>query len=224
MTCVGIILAAGASRRMNGANKQLISIGDVPVIIKSALNFQNCPAVSGIVIAARDEDCAVIEELCRKYGVTKLIKVCGGGETRFKSAEKAFGYADEADIIAVHDGARPFADPDLIARVIADAEKYKAAIAAVPVKDTIKAVQDGFIGSTPDRSTLFSAQTPQAFNAALYRQMVSLGAEATDDSQLAELLGVKVRITEGSYDNIKITTPEDVAVGAEIEKRRSRND
>lgn len=218
MTCTAIILAAGMASRMNGTNKQLLSLGGMPVILRSAKNFQNTPEVSEIIIAAKKEDIDTIESLCRENGITKLKKVCTGGDTRSKSAEIAFKYAGKTDVTAIHDGARPFALPELISAVINDAMTHKAAIAAVPVKDTIKAAENGFVSATPDRSTLWSAQTPQCFHTELYGEMLKMG-EATDDSQLAERMGVRVKITEGSYDNIKITTPEDISLGESIIKK-----
>lgn len=219
MDCVGIILAAGMSSRMKGTNKQLLSLGGIPVIIRSALNFERCGEVSGIIIAARAEDIKEIEELCRQYNVKKLKAVCEGGESRAESAMKAYSFIEDCDVVAVHDGARPFATPELISRVIRDAYEKGGAIAAVPVKDTIKAVSDGFIEDTPDRDKLYAAQTPQAFQKAIYGDMLRLGGDVTDDSQLMERLGKKVKITLGSYDNIKITTPEDIALGESIIKR-----
>ncbi|MBQ8613058.1 MAG: 2-C-methyl-D-erythritol 4-phosphate cytidylyltransferase [Ruminiclostridium sp.] len=216
MTASAIILAAGASSRMQGTNKQLLTLGGVPVILRSALNFQNCPEIIEIIIAARAEDCEEIERLCRDAGVTKLKTVCEGGKSRAESAEIAFSHVEDTDVTAIHDGARPFAYPDLISMVISDAMEHGGAIAAVPVKDTIKITRDGFIESTPDRSTLYSAQTPQAFRTSLYRKMLETGGDFTDDSQLAERLGIKVKITAGSYNNIKITTPEDIALGEAI--------
>lgn len=211
MNCTAIILAAGASSRMKGTDKQLLSIGGVPVIVRSALNFQNTPEVSGIIIAAKAELCGEIRELCEKAGITKLKAVCAGGETRAKSAEAAFSHAEKTDVTLVHDGARPFAFPELISGVIQEAYEYGGAIAAVPVTDTVKCVKDGFIESTPDRSGLYGAQTPQGFRTELYEKMLAHGGDFTDDSQLAEAMGIKVKIVTGSYDNIKITTPEDIA-------------
>ncbi len=211
MNCTAIILAAGASSRMKGTDKQLLSIGGVPVIVRSAVNFQNTPEVSEIIIAAKAELCEEIKLLCENAGVTKLKAVCTGGETRAKSAEAAFYLAGNTDVTLVHDGARPFAFPKLISEVIREAHEYGGAIAAVPVTDTIKCVKDGLIESTPDRSGLFGAQTPQGFRTELYGKMLAQGGDFTDDSQLAEAMGIKVKIVTGSYDNIKITTPEDIA-------------
>ncbi len=209
---------------MNGTNKQLLSLGGIPVIVRSALNFEECPEVSEIIIAARKTDCAEIEDLCRKNGVTKLKAVCEGGSNRADSAKKAFDFVGSTDVTAVHDGARPFAAPSLIKRVIADAYENGTAIAAVPVKDTIKVTKNGFIEATPDRNGLYSAQTPQAFRTEIYREMLKSGENVTDDSQLAERLGIRVKITEGSYDNIKITTPEDIAQGEAIIKRKENKE
>lgn len=211
MNCTAIILAAGASSRMKGTDKQFLSIGGIPVLVRSAMNFQNTPEVSEIIIAAKAEHCGAIEDLCRNSGITKLKAVCGGGDTRAKSAAAAFSHAGNTDVTLIHDGARPFASPFVISSVTQAAQENGGAIAATPVTDTIKCVRDGFIESTPDRSGLFAAQTPQGFRTELYREMLEYGGDFTDDSQLAEAMGIKVKIVMGSYNNIKITTPEDIA-------------
>ena len=211
MKCTAIILAAGASTRMQGTNKQLLSINGIPVLARSLINFQNTPEVAEIIVAAKAGSCEETAALCQKYGIAKLKAVCEGGSTRAESAKKAFSYAGETDVTLIHDGARPFAFSDMISRVISEAYENGGAIAAVPVTDTIKIVKDGFISATPDRSGLYAAQTPQGFRTGLYRKMLALGGDFTDDSQLAEAMGIKVKITAGSYDTIKITTPEDIA-------------
>lgn len=211
MNCTAIILAAGAASRMQGTDKQLLAVKGIPVIIRSALNFQNTSIVSEIIIAAKAELCGEIAELCRNAGITKLKTVCAGGSTRSESAEKAFSHVGKTDVALIHDGARPFASPETITAVAEAAYENGGAIAAMPVTDTIKSVNDGFIDSTPDRSTLYAAQTPQGFRTELYRQMLEQGGDFTDDSQMAEAMGIKVKIVSGSYDNIKITTPEDIA-------------
>lgn len=223
MKCTAIILGAGSATRMNGINKQLLSLKGIPVIMRSALNFEKCPEVSEIIIVTKKEDIAVIEKLCREYGITKLKKVCEGGKNRAESAGKGFSFVGKTDIVAVHDGARPFASSELISRVINDAYENGGAISAVPVKDTIKITKNGFIDATPDRSTLYSAQTPQAFRYEIYCEMVKSGEEVTDDAQLAERLGVKVKITEGLYRNIKITTPDDILQGEMILTEDEKN-
>lgn len=213
MTCSAIILAAGSSARMNGANKQFLELGGIPILMRSALNFENCSAIDEIIIAAKADDRQEILSLCKKYGISKLKAVCCGGSDRAESAKLAFGFVGTADYVAVHDGARPFAEPELISGVIEAAEETGAAIAAVPVTDTIKAVENRFITETPPRSILFAAQTPQVFKKELYEKMCEVCEVVTDDASLAERLGVRVKIAAGSAKNIKITTPADVPMG-----------
>ena len=214
--CTAIILAGGSSTRMGGKDKQLIELDGVPVIVKSALIFQSTADVTEIIIAAKKEEREHIRSLCESFGITKLKAVTEGGATRAESARKAFALVKNADIVAVHDGARPFATAALAQKVILAAKEYGAAIPAIPVKDTIKEAQSGFVKSTPDRSTLFCAQTPQAFRYEIYEKMIAHSEEATDDAGLAEKAGYPVKIVEGEESNIKITTPNDlVKAGAE---------
>lgn len=221
-----IIVAAGSSARMNGVNKQLEKIGDTPVFVMSALKFEHSETVDEIVIAAPADDVSRYEKLARNYGVTKLSAVVPGGETRMLSVRNALkAVSPKADYIAVHDGARPLIETAEIERVFADAEKYNAAVAAVPVTDTIKAVADnGFIEETPPRRKLYCAQTPQVFQKKLYLSCLEkLGARAdlvTDDSSILELCGEYVRITEINCCNMKITHPDDLAAAEAIYKNR----
>ena len=208
-----LILAGGSSKRMNGINKLFATIGDIPVVVKSALAFENCPQVADIVIAARECDSERIERLCKKYGVTKLKKVVHGGGTRTASARQAFAECSGSDIVLVHDAARPYVSVELIERVIAAANKHGAAIPALRVSDTIKYDRDGFSGGTPERDSLRAIQTPQAFRADLYDEMMRSGKEATDDAGIAEMLRKPVRLVDGDPANIKITTPEDLPKG-----------
>ena len=206
-----LILAGGSSQRMRGINKQLAEVGGIPVIARSALAFEHCPGISDIIIAARECDIDGIKSLCESYGITKLKTIAVGGASRTDSARNAFSCSENADIIMVHDGARPYISDELIQRVMSAAEEYGAAIPALPVTDTIKFTDErGFSSGTPDRSTLRRVQTPQAFKAELYREMILSGREATDDAGLAELLGIKVKLVEGDPKNIKITTPDDL--------------
>lgn len=217
--CTAIILAGGSSTRMGGRDKQLIEIDGVPVIVKSALIFERTAEVTEIIIAARKEEKEHIERLCESFGITKLKAVTEGGATRAESARKAFALAKNADIVAVHDGARPFATAALAQKIILAAKEYGAAIPAIAVKDTIKEAEDGFVKSTPDRSSLFCAQTPQAFRYEIYEKMIAGAEEATDDAALAEKAGYPVKIVEGEESNIKITTPNDLEkTGAERSK------
>ncbi len=218
MDTVVLMLAGGSSRRMEGINKLLAPAGGIPVLVRSLLAFERSPLVSAIVTAVRESDADTVRTLCGTYGVNKLKLLVIGGTTRTDSARLAFeaacsaGLLSDDDIVMVHDGARPYVTPELIARVHADCVQYGAAVPAVTVKDTIKTVDsDGCVASTPDRETLRAAQTPQAFMAALYRRMMALGADATDDAGLAELAGAKVKLTDGDPQNIKITVPSDLS-------------
>lgn len=206
-----LILAGGSSQRMGGINKQFVPVGGIPVIIKSAMAFEKSPAVSGIIIAARECDIDRIHALCDEYGVSKLKSIVPGGASRTLSARNAFAASHGADIIMVHDGARPFVTEELIERIVSAAAEYGAAIPAIPLKDTVKfADGNGFSAGTPERDKLRAVQTPQAFRADIYTEMMLSGKEATDDAGLAEIIGIKVKLVDGERTNIKITTPEDI--------------
>lgn len=220
-----IIVAAGSSARMNGVNKQLEKIGDTPVFVMSALKFEKSEKVGEIIIAAPEDDAARYEKLARNFGVTKLAAVIAGGETRMQSVRSCLpAVSAKADFIAIHDGARPLIETEDIERVFADAEKYNAAIAAVPAVDTVKQVgSNGFIESTPARGNLYYAQTPQVFLKKLYLACLEKADQTalervTDDSSILELCGEYVKITEISGCNMKITRPEDLAAAEAVFK------
>lgn len=196
---------------MKGTDKQFALIGGIPVIVKSLLAFQNSDEVDDIIVAAKEESINEIKALSEKYGITKLRAVVKGGKSRTESAFNAFRATEKCGIILVHDGARPFVDGDVIGRVRNGAIEYGCAIPVIPVKDTIKVIENGFVKSTPDRSTLSAVQTPQGFRYEIYEKIISEDAEATDDSGLAEKMGYRVKTVEGSEKNIKITVPEDLA-------------
>lgn len=205
-----LILAGGSSSRMKGIDKQLAEIGGVPVIVKSMLAFEKSTDIDEIIVSAGEDNIGIIRELSDKYGIKKLTAIVKGGESRSSSARNAFKAVKTRGIILIHDGARPFIDRETIKRVISAAEEYGAAVPVIPVKDTIKAVKEGFVEATPDRATLFAAQTPQGFTYEIYEKILLSGKEATDDSGLAEAFGIRVKTVEGSEGNIKITTREDL--------------
>ena len=219
-----IILAAGASLRMSGVNKQLSEIGGVPVFIMSALKFDRCEKTAEIIIAAPEEFCEKYRELAVRFGVKKLKCVVCGGKTRFESVKNALSAVSKTcGFIAVHDGARPLIDTADIERVFADAEKFGAAIAACRAVDTVKVVDEsGFIVKTPPREKLFYAQTPQAFRRDLFERCAEkLGEnEVTDDASVLEICGERVKITEISACNMKITRPDDLAVARAVFESR----
>lgn len=223
--CSAIVAAAGSSRRMEGENKLMLPLDGIPVLARTLLALDGARLVDEMVIAVREEDLLPTGDLCKLYGIAKPVKIVRGGESRLESVLAASLECQEnAAFLAVHDGARPLADPELIDRVIALAHRTNAAAPAVPVKDTIKLVRDGRVESTPDRALLRAVQTPQVFDAQLLRAALqsvhALGAEITDDCSAVEHLGKEVYLTEGSYENIKITTPEDMLLAAELLRRR----
>ena len=210
---------------MNGINKQLAEIGGVPVFVLSALAFEGCKDVGEIIIAAPTGECRRFEEMARSYGVSKLSCVTEGGDSRFRSMKNALEkVSPNSEFIAFHDGARPLITAEDIGKVFADAEKYNAAIAAVHAVDTVKTVSGGFIETTPDRSSLFYAQTPQVFRKELFLSCLErLGGQAenvTDDSQILELCGENVKITEISGCNMKITRPDDLTAAQAVYNSR----
>lgn len=225
--CSAVIAAAGSSQRMEGENKLLLSLGGKPVLAHTLQAIDAAPSIREIVIAAREEDMVRFAELCKAWGIEKPVKVVLGGKTREESVLRAASeVSEDADLIAVQDGARPFVTPELIERVIEAARVNFAAAPAVPVKDTVKVAIDNIVRETPDRSMLYAVQTPQVFDAQLLRAALQSAVEAdaslTDDCSAVERIGKEVYLTEGDETNIKITTPMDFFIAETIlEKRES---
>ncbi len=212
-----IIACAGSSTRMEGINKQLIELDGIPVSIRSMLVFEGIDEVTEIIVSARKCDITEIEKLAEKYNVTKFKCAVEGGETRQQSVLKAFAQVDKATrLVAIHDGARPFVKAQHIRQCIKDASIFGGATLGVPVKDTLKVVDGGLIIDTPNRSQLYITQTPQIFRKDVYVKGINFAndheLDFTDDCQLVEAVGVKVNMTVSDYRNIKITTPEDLAI------------
>lgn len=212
-----IIVSAGKSTRMNGVDKQFAMLGDKTVIETSILAFDKCESVFQIIVAISKENCKKVQTIIDKLGLSKPVIICEGSTTRQKSVFNALEHVDKiAKYIAVHDGARPLVKPEHIEKTIKDARVFGAAVLGVPVKDTIKVCDGGFVKDTPPRSSLFITQTPQVFSKRIYFEGVDFALEHnldfTDDCQLVEAIGTKVYMTMGDYENIKITTPEDIAI------------
>lgn len=223
--CSAVVAAAGSSSRMGGENKLLAPVEGIPVLMRALLALENARLVDEIVVATREEDLLPVADLCKAYGIRKPLKIVRGGASRTESVlAAALECREDAAYIAVHDGARPLAEPELIDRVIAYGYQTNAAAPAVPVKDTIRVVRDGRVVETPARDTLFAVQTPQVFDAQLLRAALQAasrdGAAVTDDCSAVERLGKEIYLTEGSWENIKITTPEDLLTAAAIVRRR----
>ena len=225
---VAIIAAAGQGTRMGGKRaKQFLEIAGVPVIIHTLRRFEQCAAIQEVIVVLPAQDAAGFLSLAGKHGLRKLARVVPGGATRAESVWRGLQSvrAATAEIIAVHDGVRPFVTPEEIERTVRAAQASGAAILTAPVVETIKEVEDGRVVRTLDRTRLQRALTPQCFRYELLRRAFEnapeLIANATDDSSLVESLGASVAIIEGDARNIKITRPEDIALAEIILKQES---
>lgn len=214
-TCGAVIVAAGNASRMGGIDKVMAPLQGEPMIARTVRAFQECDAVSEIVIVTREDLILPITNLCREMPKVKAI-VCGG-----KSRQESVGLglnalSNKVKLAAIHDGARPLITWQVIDRTIRAANTYGAAAPAIPVKDTIKVVEGRVVKSTPDRATLFAVQTPQVFDFDLLRGALKKaqqeGAQLTDDCSAVELLGAAVKIVEGDETNLKVTTPMDLKI------------
>ncbi|URZ14714.1 2-C-methyl-D-erythritol 4-phosphate cytidylyltransferase [Clostridium felsineum] len=216
MNCA-IIMAAGKGSRMKvNKNKQFILIEGKPILAYTIEKFENSPLIDEIVVvAAEDEINFCMQEIVSKYGYTKVKNIVSGGTERQQSVLRGLKAAKKANIVLIHDGARPFVDNEIIEAGIKYADIYGGAACGVEPKDTIKLKSDnGFSEKTFDRSKLFCVQTPQCFKYDLILK-AHLEAEkkeilATDDTMIFEMAGNKVYLYNGSYENIKITTPDDL--------------
>ncbi len=215
-----VLVAAGSSTRM-GTPKQWLPLCGKPVLAHTLAAFDACPAITEIVVVMRPEDEAPVAALLQALHTP--AKAVVGSTTRCRSVAKGVAACETgADYVAIHDGARPLITPALIARTVEDAVAHGAAAAAVPVKDTLKFITpEGYIEATPDRSRLWAVQTPQVFPKAQYEAALAQEQvdDVTDDCQLFERLGLPVYLTKGDYANLKITTPEDLAVAKELLQR-----
>ena len=213
--CGAVIVAAGSASRMGGIDKVMAPLGGEPMVVRTVRQFQNCDAIREIVIVTRADLLIPISDLC--HGFDKVKAVVVGGNSRDESVWQGLNaLSDQVKLVAVQDGARPFADWQLIDRVVRCANSYSAAAPAIPVKDTIKIVKGGLVASTPNRSELQAVQTPQVFDFDLLRGALQKakadGAAITDDCSAVERLGMSVRIVAGDEKNIKITTPLDLKI------------
>ena len=218
-----VIAAAGRGERMGGADKVFATLAGKPVLAWAVDAFQQCPAIDRIVVVLAEQDLERGRELVAEGGWAKVIDVCPGGEERQQSVAAGLGRLKDCRWVVIHDGARPLVTAALIESGLEAAKETGAAVAAVPVSDTIKmASEDGFVLGTPPRQRLWSVQTPQVFRFDIITE-AHRRAEgmATDDASLVERLGYRVRLYMGSYDNIKITTASDLAL-AEILLRREK--
>ena len=224
-----VVVAAGSARRMEGIDKVLAALGGYPVLVHTLRAFQQCPLISEVVVVTREDLLVEIADLCRDFALTKVTKVVKGGKERIHSVQAGLNEVrEDAELIAIHDGARPLLPPDVLEEVLQTAARTGAAAPAVPVTDTVKRAQDGLAVETVDRSTLFAVQTPQVFQADLIRAAVHKALEdgevLTDDCAAVERLGMKVSLTRGSRENLKLTTPFDLVVGEAVLAARERGE
>ena len=214
-TCGAVIVAAGTASRMGGIDKVMAELKGDPMILRTVRTFQECDAISEIVIVTRADLIVPITDLCRN--MSKVKAVVQGGKSRQESVGMGLEVlSSRVKLVAIQDGARPLITWEVIDRTVRAANSYGAAAPAIPVKDTIKVVEGGVVKNTPDRATLFAVQTPQVFDFDLLRGALKKaeqdGAAVTDDCSAVELMGMSVKIVEGDERNIKVTTPMDLKI------------
>lgn len=212
MSNIAIVLGAGSGTRMKSEkSKLLLELSGKTVIERSVNAFLDISDIDEVIVTAREEDVEAFANLLTDERVSFVI----GGATRQESVKNAVDTIDEAELIIIHDGARPLVKIEDIENTIRVAKDTKAAALGVKVKDTIKVIDDeSYVIDTPNRASLFAVQTPQIFDFELFKSALEKaeneGKDFTDDCQLIEFAGSKVKMVEGSYSNIKITTPEDI--------------
>ena len=226
MKTTAIVLAGGSGKRMNSTEKkQFLEIDGRPLLYYALKTFEDS-FIDEIVLVASEEDIERCrKEIIDKYNFNKVTKIVPGGKERYHSVANGVMAADTCDYIFIHDGARPFITQDMLERLMQEVQRSGACVAGMPVKDTIKiADAEGFIETTPRRELVWTIQTPQVFSYELIYKAYELllkeentllekGITITDDAMVVEtLFGEKVKLVEGSYKNIKVTTPEDISV------------
>lgn len=216
-----IVLAAGQGRRMGTKiQKQFLDLQGRPLVTYALEVFERADCVDEILLVTQEEMISYCQtQIVEKYGFSKVKKVLAGGKERYHSVYEGLKVCENTSYVLIHDGARPFLTEEMLQRLLCDVKVYGAAIAAMPVKDTIKiADEEQNVAATPPRSSLWQIQTPQVFDYALVweaydRLMKSDCTDITDDAMVVErMLGKKVHLTQGSYRNIKVTTPEDLEI------------
>ncbi|MYC33913.1 MAG: 2-C-methyl-D-erythritol 4-phosphate cytidylyltransferase [Chloroflexi bacterium] len=213
-----VVVAAGRSARMGGTDKTFANVHGVPLVVHTLRRIAGSGAVTRIALVVADEAVERARAMIAEYRIGKVVAVCAGGERRQDSVYAGLLALGDCRWVAVHDGARPCVSSDVMERGLEAVQRWSAAVAAVPVKDTIKVVgDDDVVTSTPERSTLWAAQTPQVFDyGLLMRAHRSASADYTDDAAMVEALGNSVRVFLGSYENLKVTTPEDLVLVSQL--------
>lgn len=227
MKVTAIIVAAGKSKRIQGKiPKQFIEIGGKPLLSHTLEKFEECEDIGEILLVVPEDWLTYCTaEITDKYGFKKINKVISGGEKRQDSVYKGLlAILNDTSIVVIHDGVRPLVKVSHITESIKLCQKCKAVILAVPVKETVKRIEDGSVVTTLNRERLWIAQTPQTFDYKIlldaYEKAKLDGFVGTDDASLVERMGIEVKILEGDYDNIKITTQGDLLLADRILKRQ----
>lgn len=220
-----MIPAAGSGQRMGaGYNKLFMKLGDRPILIHTLEVFEEDPLCAGIILAVKEEERQSIQELLAEFSITKATSIVEGGGERQNSVAACIQAYEGEGIVLVHDAARPFIRRHVIEELVKVADAQGAAIAGVQAKDTMKYAPAGIVEETIDREKLWIIQTPQAFRYALLREAsdkaIADGFLGTDESMLVERLGHPVRIVESTYDNVKMTTQEDLIFGETLLTRK----
>ncbi|ACA42090.1 2-C-methyl-D-erythritol 4-phosphate cytidylyltransferase [Lysinibacillus sphaericus] len=221
-----VLPAAGSGKRMGaGQNKLFLKLLKKPILIHTLEVFQQDPFCTGIWLAVKPEERIYIQELLDEYRITKVKGLPNGGAERQHSVHSCMKEMEQVDIVLVHDAARPFITHAIIANLVQSAHDFGAAIAGVRAKDTMKKVRNGVIEETVDRDSLWMIQTPQAFRFDLIVEAEDVaekvGFLGTDEAMLVERLGHTVHIVESSYENVKMTTQEDLLFGEAILRKRA---
>lgn len=220
MKNIAIIVCSGKGQRM-GANlpKQFLKLKEKPIITHTIEKFEKCEMIDEIIIVVSKEYKEYFEnEIILKNNFKKISKITLGGKERLNSVYNGLiNIKDENSIVLIHDGVRPFIKIDHIKNIINETKKYKACVLGVRAKDTIKICQNNTIKQTPERENIWLAQTPQAFEFSIIKKAYEKAIEnnffGTDDASLVENIGIDVKMVLGDYENIKITTKEDLKIG-----------
>lgn len=227
---VGVVIAAAGSGKRMGTKvkKQFLPLGDKPILIHTLECFLSHSQIKEWVVVTGEDDVQATKQLVRSYSHLPAVKVIAGGAERQESVYRGLQSLQHSDYVLIHDGARPFVSPDLLERLFNELKRTDAVIPGVPVKDTIKQVnQQGQVMTTPPRDSLWAVQTPQAFRLSRIIASHEVGIRnqwaVTDDAMLMEKLGVATHVTLGDRENLKITTPEDMVFAkAILEERKKR--
>ena len=223
--CSAVIVAAGSSQRM-GSDKIFSALGGLPVLVRSIRAFEENELIDEIIVVTREEKLEKVADLVKKYGLSKVSLVVIGGSTRVESCLAGVSEANHrAELIAIHDGARPLVSQKIIRETVRAAESFYAAVPVVRSTDTLKLVdENGVITATVDRESIFRVQTPQVFRADLIKaaltEAMKRGLPITDDCSAMDLLSVRTHTVEGDEDNLKLTTPRDFVLAEAIVKNR----